>query len=97
MSKYYNEYSLKEVLDSMIIDLDIQNKLNEVNIKKYWSILFGVDVASNTKTIRLNEGVLWVKIESASLKQELSFSKDEVKVLLNNKLGNEIIDEIIIY
>jgi len=97
MSKYYNEYSLKEVLDSMINDLDIQNKLYEVNIKKHWSMLFGVDVASNTKTIRLNEGVLWVKIESASLKQEFSFSKDEVKVLLNNKLGKEIIDEIIIY
>lgn len=97
MSKYYNEYSLNEVLNLMVNDLDIQQKLNEVKIKELWPMILGKEVAEKTNTIRLNEGVLWVKIDAASLKQELNYAKEEIIVLINNKLNGSIVEEIIVY
>jgi hypothetical protein len=97
MSKFGNQYSLKEALSSMIGELHIEDKLHEVQIRDLWRELLGDAVASNTLKMSLNEGVLWVKVNSSALKQELNYTKLDLIQLINSKLGLSLLVDMIIY
>ena len=97
MSKFGNQYSLKEALSSMIGELHIEDKLLEVQIRDLWRELLGDAVASNTLKMSLNEGVLWVKVNSSALKQELNYTKLDLIQLINSKLGLSLLVDMIIY
>ena len=59
--------------------------------------LMGPAVARRTGEIKLDKGVLRIRIESAPLRQELSYGKDEIIQRLNRKLESRIIKEIQFY
>ena len=97
MTKFGNQYALKEVLTSMIGELHIEDKLHEVQIRNLWGELLGDDIATNTIKLGLNEGVLWVKVNSAALKQELNYTKADLIQLINSKMGQALLTDMIIY
>ena len=81
----------------MIGELHIEDKLHEVQIRDLWRELLGDAVASNTLKMSLNEGVLWVKVNSSALKQELNYTKLDLIQLINSKLGLSLLVDMIIY
>ena len=92
-----NNVTLKEALDQMVKDLKLKPKLDEARIKTCWLELMGKPIAKYTTEVSLKRGKLYVKIESAALKQELSFSRDKIKDLFNRELGEDIIKDVLIY
>lgn len=97
MAKFGNQYSLKEALSSMIGEMHIEDKLHEVRIRALWRESLGEAIAGNTLKISLNDGVLWVKVNSSALKQELNFTKSDLIRLINSKLGMPLLEDMIIY
>lgn len=75
----------------------MQGKLDEVDVVKAWSTVFGVFVEKQTRSIRLQSGgKLWVKLDSGPLKEELMMAKGKMVDLLNEELGRTLIKEIVI-
>lgn len=91
-----NEQSLKQVLKDMVETYRIKARLNQNKIQRIWEKLMGTSIARYTKEIKLRRNKLYLTIESASLKQELSYGKDQIIQLINNELGENCVDEVII-
>ncbi len=91
-----NEQSLKDALRAMLEQYRLNGKLNQTRIKIAWARLMGPSIAGYTRDIRVSRNKLFITIESASLRQELSYGKDKIKKLLNEELGEEYIQEVII-
>ena len=94
--KHNNEMTLKEALQAMIDHYRLKGKLNQNRIKSLWAQLMGPSIAGYTKEIRLHRNKLYLTIESAPLRQELSYGKDKIRKMLNEELGEEYIEEVII-
>ena len=94
--KHNNEMTLKEALKAMIDHYRLKGKLNQNRIKSLWAQLMGPSIAGYTKEIRLQRNKLYLTIESAPLRQELSYGKDKIRKMLNEELGEEYIEEVII-
>ncbi|MCB0550997.1 MAG: DUF721 domain-containing protein [Phaeodactylibacter sp.] len=94
--KHNNEMTLKEALKAMIDHYRLKGKLNQNRIKSLWAQLMGPSIAGYTKEIRLHRNKLYLTIESAPLRQELSYGKDKIRKMLNEELGEEYIEEVII-
>jgi predicted nucleic acid-binding Zn ribbon protein len=92
-----NNVTLKEALDNMVKDLKLKHGIDEVRIREEWVRLMGAPISKYTREISLRKGKLYVKVESAPLKQELSFSRDKIRELFNKELGEEIIHEVVIF
>lgn len=94
--KPHNELSLKEALRAMIEHYRLKGKLNQNRIQSLWEKLMGPSISGYTREIKLHRNKLFITIESAALRQELSYGKDKIKKILNEELGEDFIQDVII-
>lgn len=95
MKKY--EQTLKDVLQEMIDGSGkMKVKLHQTKINTVWPQLMGTTIANYTKEIKLYNNKLFLTINSAPLKQELSYSKHKIINMLNEELGEEYIKEVVL-
>ena len=57
----------------------------------------GPSVTKYTVSIEVEKRILFVKLSNAALKQELSYSKEKIRKMLNKEVGEEVITEVRIY
>ena len=72
------------------------NALAEQKILDSWKNVVGDFIASHTLKTSISNGVLYVKVDADSLRNELVFSKSVIFEKLNNCVGTEILKDIII-
>jgi len=72
------------------------NALNEQAVLDSWKSVVGEFIASHTIRTSINKGILYVKVDADSLKNELVFSKSTLLERLNKCAGSEILKDIII-
>jgi predicted nucleic acid-binding Zn ribbon protein len=91
-----NSLTIGEALDQMIKDLKLRPKMDEVRIQEEWERIMGKTIAKYTKEIKLMGGKLYLKVESAPLKQELLYSRERIIEMLDKELSI-VIYEVVIY
>lgn len=94
MNKKKNPVSVKNVIDKILLNKKLNNGLLEIKIKDAWKNVMGKNVNTYTTNIKLNKQIIFVKLSSAPLKNELVYRSDTIIKLLNNELGQEKIKEI---
>jgi hypothetical protein len=95
--KNKNNISIGQALDSMITEFGLKDKLDESRIKDMWATLLGKTIAKYTGNISLKNGKLYIKVESAALKQELNYSREKIKELFNKELSGPVVKDVVIY
>lgn len=91
-----NEYSLKEAIDEMLKTYRLDRRLDETRVVNAWEKVVGELINRYTAEVRVRDGVLYVSLHSAALKQELLYRRTEIKDRLNAECGAEIIREVVI-
>lgn len=89
-----DEAPLKELIDKMLRAYGLSNQLDEISLVKSWEEIVGKMIAKHTTDIYFKEGVLHVKLDSAPLRQELSYVKTSLIESLNKKAGKEMVKDI---
>ncbi|MDX9750811.1 MAG: DUF721 domain-containing protein [Flavobacteriales bacterium] len=89
-----NERSLSDALGDMIKDFGLRGKLDESAIRADWEHVCGAMIARHTTGLRLHNGRLHVKVDSAPLRQEMTFMRDELRERLNARLGRDVVKEV---
>jgi len=92
-----NDITIGQALEMMVDDLKLRSKLNESRIRDGWAEIMGKPIAKYTSSVSLREGKLYIKIDSAPLKQELNYSRDKIKDLFNKELGPDVVKEVVIF
>jgi len=83
-------------ISSMLKSFRIEDKFEETHLINSWERIMGKAIAKRTTKIYISNKKLFVHLNSAPLKHELSMSKDKLLVLLVNEMGKPIINEVII-
>ena len=94
MNKKKNPVSVKNVIDKILLNKKLNNGLLELRIKDAWKNVMGKNINTYTTNITLNKQIIFVKLSSAPLKNELVYRADTIVKLLNNELGQEKIKKI---
>ncbi len=95
MPKRKNEQTLKQVLHQLLDAYRLRAKFNEAKIVDCWEQLMGKAIANRTQYIYVRNGTLYLKLTSASLKQELFYAKEKIINLINKELGEEYVKEVV--
>lgn len=91
-----NTVTLGEAIQEMVKTFKLGPKINEASVKMLWPKLMGAPIARYTTDISLNGNKLYIHISSAALKNELQYSRDKVRSLLNQELGADVIKDVFI-
>ena len=96
MKRRSNESGIGSVLQQIIKSNNLQPGIDEVNVKEAWKNLMGNGVNTYTKNVALRNGILYVELTSAVLRQELSYGKDKIIRMINEELGKDIVKEVVL-
>ncbi|MBV8251172.1 MAG: DUF721 domain-containing protein [Chitinophaga sp.] len=88
--------SIGDALREFLNKSRMKPRLTEVRIQENWEEIMGKTIARYTSGIKLIDGKLIITTSVAPLKQELSYSKDKIIKLVNEKLGENVVKEVII-
>ncbi|MGE5354872.1 MAG: DUF721 domain-containing protein [Deltaproteobacteria bacterium] len=91
-----NEEKISDTLGNFVKQDKIKSRYHETGINKIWKDLMGEMVNNYTRSIKISGTKMIVMITSAPLKHELSYNKEKLIELINEKIGYKYVDEIII-
>ena len=87
---------MKDAIDHMMAKFGLKGKLNETKVLSVWEKLMGNKVGRHIRDAYVKDGVLYLKIDSAPLKNELSYTKSKIIQRLNEEVGEEVLHDVVI-
>jgi hypothetical protein len=94
MSKH-NELSLKEALAEMLEAYKLRGRMDELKLISSWGRIMGPMVQKRTLDLSIRNKTLFVRLESAALREELSFSREKLIERLNEEAGLVVITNVV--
>ena len=91
-----NEQSIGEILREYLKITQLENVVFADRIAALWEETLGTEIARETDRIFLQNGYLFVNLKSPSLKTELMMRRTMIAHKLNEKLGQRIINSVVI-
>lgn len=91
-----NEQTLKNVIEQMIDAYGLRERYEQTIVLEHWGEWMGKTIAKYTTDIYVKDGTLNVYISSSSLKQELNASTEKIQRLVNDKIGKNFIQKVVI-
>jgi predicted nucleic acid-binding Zn ribbon protein len=92
----HNEHSLKEAIDQLLKAYKLDDKLAERRLIASWESVMGAMIAKHTKDLYIKHQQLFVTLDSAALRNELSLAKTKIVQMLNEEVGSQVIVEVIL-
>lgn len=71
-------------------------KLNQARLTSCWEEIMGAPIARHTTSIFFRRSKLYLKFDSPALRQELYYSREQLRTRLNEELGDDVIAEIVL-
>lgn len=96
MKKRSNEQSISEAIRYMIKDLGIEEKMLEEETIAHWHQFMGDWIEKYTDKVYVKNRVLFVKINSDSLRNELIYGRSKIIQHINESLKQDFLKEVII-
>jgi predicted nucleic acid-binding Zn ribbon protein len=90
-----NDYSLKEVIEQLVKAYGIGQKLDEAALLNAWDSVVGKLFARHTLNLSIKNRVLYVKMDSSVIRNELMMARSKLVDLLNKEAGKTVIDDIV--
>ena len=91
-----NEGSIADVLKEFIEKNKLQAGMDKIDVQEAWKSLMGNGVNSYTKEVVLKGTTLYVSLTSAVLREELSYGKQKIIKMINEEIGKEVIQDVIL-
>ena len=83
-----------KILADVLRDLGLSKKLSEQRAVAEWSDIVGRRVAEHARALRVDNGRLFVEVDSPVWSQELTLMKRNILRQINDRIGRKAIDNI---
>lgn len=93
-SRKHSDQPLKAIINEWLNSGGLRKKYNELEVFQAYKELMGPVIARHTSDLKLREKTLIIKINSGALKEELSYSKQKIAQLINEKFGFTVVDHV---
>ena len=89
-----NQATVGELIDKLMKAYRLDGKLKEMDVLQAWGEMMGIAVANRTKNIQIKNKTLFLTMDSAVMRDELSYGKTVIIERVNQKAGFEMINDV---
>ncbi|HXG38538.1 MAG TPA: DUF721 domain-containing protein [Bacteroidota bacterium] len=86
--------SIGQAISELTHTLGIQSKLQQYEAVNLWATVVGTRIAEQTEAIRIEKGVLVVRVKTAVWRNELNMQKQEIIEKLNRAVKTNVVKDI---
>lgn len=90
-----NTEALSDVIRQVLKNNRLDKPLNEKRLIDAWSKVLGDNIMKYTTNLTIRRRILYVSLNSSVLRQDLFYSREEIKNSLNAFVGEEVITDIV--
>ena len=91
-----NNMELKNLINTFLKENKLEKGLLNIEVKKAWFELMNNGVANYTTDVSLRKKTLYIKLSSPALKEELSYGKEKLIKLINERFKENVVEKIIL-
>lgn len=91
-----NNIEIKNLINVFLKKNRLENGLLDLEVKKVWFEIMDNGIANYTRDVNLKNKTLYVKLNSPALREELSYGKEKLINIINQKFKKEIINKIVL-
>jgi predicted nucleic acid-binding Zn ribbon protein len=91
-----DSFLIGDVLKQFIQKNKLEKGLDAVDVKQAWINLMGAGVNNYTQEVTLKNGVLYVWLTSAVLREELLYGKQKIIKMMNEEVGKTVVNDLIL-
>ncbi len=90
----FEPQSIGKVLDEIVQSKALKTGITNARINELWYELMGTHMAHYTEKITLKGSTLFVSLNNSALREELSYGKEKIREMMNEKLGSEVLEKV---
>ena len=90
------EFSIGEAIQQFLNQSRIKGSIQALQVEDVWEQIMGKTIARYTDSLKIIDKTLFISTAVGPLKQELIFQKEKIKLRVNEALGKNVIEEIVI-
>ena len=91
-----NNNEIKNLLDIFLKKNILEKGLLDLEVKRAWHELMENGVSNYTTDVSLKNKTLYIKLSSPALKEELSYGKEKLMKLINERFKKKIVQKIVL-
>ena len=88
--------NLQDVLKEFVTENKLETGLDKVQVRDAWAKLMGNGINNYTSDIQLKRDTLYIQLTSSALREELSYGKEKIIKMINEELGKDIVNKIVL-
>ena len=88
--------SMKDLMQSFIKENNLTKGMQKIQIEEIWAKLMGPGVVSYTEHVQLQNKTLLIKLRSSALREELSYGKKKIIIMINKEMGEELVSRLVL-
>ena len=91
-----NNNEIKNLLDIFLKKNNLEKGILDLEVKRAWHELMENGVSNYTTDVSLKNKTLYIKLSSPALKEELSYGKEKLMKLINERFKKKIVQKIVL-
>ena len=91
-----NTYNVGNIIRKLMKNPKLANRLDKLDALSVWDEIIGEPLKKYIIDQKIIKDKLYVKLNSAPMRNELSYKKTELKDQINKQLGKKFIKEIVL-
>jgi len=97
MAKRENDsFLVKDLMQSFIKQNNLSKGMRKLKVEETWKEMMGPGVMAHTTSVRLQNKTLIIQLTSSVLRQELSYGKEKIIKMMNEKIGEGVISKLLL-
>ena len=96
MAKRGEIKNISKVLEDVISQKHFRVGIDNLRVQEAWVKTMGENIQKYTYSVKFKRGILYIKLKSSVLKEELIFEKNKVIKLINTELGKEYVKDLVL-
>lgn len=99
MKDYYqnNELNIDDAIKQFFKSQKLEIPIQQQSVINHWAEIVGEVIAEHTTNMFFKDGKLHVKISESCWRTELSYMRTKIKDKVNEHVGKNMIDEVVVY
>jgi predicted nucleic acid-binding Zn ribbon protein len=83
-------------MQSFIKENNLSKGMRKLKVEETWKEMMGPGVMAHTSSVKLQNKTLIIQLTSSVLREELSYGKDKIIKMMNEKIGETVISKLML-